>query len=176
MKHRMPAPSTCTGKNRPLDDEEAQFLDSVAQEEAERQAAAAREEDEALTAFRAACMAAAASGSGSGAEAVTATAASVKATPSAGAGTPAGPRAAVVKAPVRPQVKAVVRVKPKDGGGASGSTGRGQQGSAPTAEPPAKRARPEGEGGQQQGSQPASPDGGGLDALLGGYCSGSDDE
>ncbi|KAG2494722.1 hypothetical protein HYH03_007236 [Edaphochlamys debaryana] len=140
------------GKNRPLDAEELQFLDVVAEAEAERERAWSAMERAELEAFKAA---------------VRERSAEPEAGPSAEAPAPkpkADPRmpAALAAAPKPPPLRAVVKVKPKAGaaagagagaGPASGKSGAGGSGAAESGrglapgakegEPPAKRAKAE---------------------------------
>ena len=180
LRRRLPARLRMPpqGKNRPLDEDELQFLDEVAAAQAARLKAQAREEDAELAAFLeaqqqqqqqqqgggrggagGAAEAAGMAGGGDGDEAALAVAPpQLQQHAGAAAARPKRPPPLVaVKALVRP----VVRVaKPSAGGGC---------------EPEAKR--PRAEPGQQRQQEPVGgSDGPSLAGLLGGYGSGSEEE
>ncbi|KAL4423399.1 hypothetical protein ABPG77_009977 [Micractinium sp. CCAP 211/92] len=180
------------GKNRPLDDDEFEFVDSIAQAEAAARRRQREEEEAELAAFHAAQRGAAGGGgegAGAGAGAIVGLAeeqqpgaGSDPAAPAAAAAAkppPAAKPAAARKPPPLVAIKPIVRtvVKAKGAGGAAASSGNGGG-------PSAKRQRTEGEqpGRQQQqqqderGGSGSEGEGPGLAGLLGGYGSGSDSD
>ena len=184
-----------TGKNRPLDADEAGFFADLRRLEAERAAAAADEERSELEAFRAAVRAAAAGGGGGGG----AEGGSADGTAGGGGGreeqqqqpaaAPArqgsGPVAAAVagvkKAPavvLKPAVRVIAKPKrpAASGGGGKEEGGSGKEGGGGDEEGGCKRQRTAADKDGGSESDGGSGGGGGLAGLLGGYGSGSDND
>ncbi|KAF6257303.1 N-terminal domain of NEFA-interacting nuclear protein NIP30-domain-containing protein [Scenedesmus sp. NREL 46B-D3] len=194
-----------TGKNRPLDADELEFYDSLAQQEAEQHRRMRQEEDEELAAFRQA-VAAAAEAKAAAAEAKAAAAAddglegaAAAAGPGpgsrgmaelgrSGSGASAGKPAAVrlYSKPALPVLKPIVKAKPK-GAAAAGGGQQGSSSSGGTQQPKTAAAAAGGGASPHSkrqrlehaaaGQQPQQQQGAGagLAGLLGGYGSGSDD-
>jgi hypothetical protein len=191
------------GKNRPLDADELEFYDSLAQQEAAQHRRLRQEEDEELAAFRQA-VAAAAEAKAAAAKAKAAAAAAdaaggegdaaAEAGPGPGSGEAAelgrsGSGSAAAKPSVAkvyskaalPVLKPILKAKPK------GAAGPKQQGNSSSSAGQSSRAGPaDAAGGGSPRSkkqrlentasgQQQQPAGAGLAGLLGGYGSGSDD-
>ncbi|PRW50753.1 NEFA-interacting nuclear NIP30,N-terminal [Chlorella sorokiniana] len=163
------------GKNRPLDDDELDFVDAIAQQEAEARRRQREEEEAELAAFHAAQQAQQEGGGSAGAAAAEpeqqlGPAAGPRAGPQQEGGAaarPAKPAAAPKKqalVAVKPLVRPIVRVKSSGEQAAAAGSG-GLSGSQPAA----KRQRTE----EQADS---GSEGEGLAGLLGGYGSGSDSD
>eukprot|EP00879_Flechtneria_rotunda_P020765 GHRR01021858.1.p1 GENE.GHRR01021858.1~~GHRR01021858.1.p1 ORF type:complete len:249 (+),score=137.12 GHRR01021858.1:691-1437(+) len=182
-----------TGKNRPLEADELEFLDTVAQQQAAQLAAAMRQEQEALEAYRAAVAAAAevktAASAGGGGENANVQAGSEPGSSSSnsqakpvlgrsGSGGRAGQQGQ--KALIS-TLKPIVKVRHKGAGGNAADSANNEQqqqqppGSAAaqlvSSGPASKRQKLE-DGAAEGQPQMA---GLGLTGLLGGYGSGSDD-
>lgn len=180
------------GKNRPLDADELEFLETLAQREADEQRRVMSQEQAELEAYRQAvaaaaeakaAAAAAAEAGGLDALAEPSGRDGEEAAPGPGPGSSSGGTAAAAAGasagghklpfsskaaskPLLPVLKPVVRVKPK-GGAAAG------EGSAAGADQRDSKRLKLGDGAakQQQTQQPASV---GLEGLLGGYASDSE--
>jgi uncharacterized membrane protein YqiK len=176
------------GKNRPLDPDELEFLETLTQQEAEQQRRVMSQEQEELEAYRQAVAAAAeakaaaeaggldALAESSGRDGEAAAAGPGPGSSSAGAtaaGAPAGGRKPPISSkaaskPLLPVLKPVVRVKPKGGAaGGEGSTAGGAE------HRDSKRPKL-GDGAEKQQQQTQQPASVGLEGLLGGYASDSD--
>ena len=158
------------GKNRPLDQEEAEFLEGVVEAESARLRAAREEEEAELAAFQAARQAAAADTGPLPAPAG-------PALPGEEVPLPAPPAkqqqlkqqpAWRPKAAVRPLIKAVA--KPKEGGIAAVAQHKQNQQQDGAREPASKRQRT----GETEERVSDGSGGGGLAGLLGGYGSEGD--
>lgn len=173
------------GKNRPLDEEEMEFIDSVAEQEAAARRRQREEEAAELAAFHAAQQQHQGGGGGDagtgGAAGATEQQPGANAAPAAGQASDAlvaGAAAARSKAlqaakkqpvvAIKTLIRPVVRIKSQgDQAAAAGGSGGG---------PAPKRQRTEGEQQQQQQGSGSDSEGPGLAGLLGGYSSSSDSD
>ncbi|KAL4443281.1 hypothetical protein ABPG75_011018 [Micractinium tetrahymenae] len=169
------------GKNRPLDEDEMEFVDSIAQAEAAARRRQREEEEAELAAFHAA-QRGAAGGSGEGSSAIVGPAEEQQAGAGSGPAAPAAAKppaarpATARKPPPLVAIKPIVRPAVKVKGAAEEAAGSGGNGGGPAAKWQRTDGKQPEQQQEQQGGSGSDGEGPGLAGLLGGYGSGSDSD